>query len=530
MKISTKISLGFLIMLFLITALGGVSFLFIESIKEKTLLIEKSAHQQHLALEAEKEFKEAVSAMRAFVGYGNEDYIIHAQKKMVDFNKQVAELAKVVDAKDQPKIQETIKLIGQFHDRLFNELSPMARMFHRSVADGNVERAQELRGKTLNLANEIIVLQGTIENNLGQIAKQSNQVFQNNVKSSLSQQDQMVAMSLGIDAVAIVCGILISFFLGNSIRKPIQQIVAEAERFAEGDFSKEIQVKSADELGHLANKLNQMRMGFRDVLEKLVQSSRQLTEAARQLATQSQQTAAGATSIASTTNQIAAMMDNLTESTRHMQSRAGIASERAAEGNEGISMVTGQMQEILTATEQVSTSMDTLDSTIEKVSHFVEVINRIAEQTNLLSLNAAIEAARAGESGKGFAVVADEVRKLAEQAAMSTLEIKQLIHEIEVQANQSLQAITNGNEKVQVGNKIVHEAGQSFGLIIDEVQGFSKQVQLISDAAMQVSAGVQNVAATTQQQTAAMEEVNSASVTLTELAENLEGLVKGFKY
>ncbi|RYD06493.1 hypothetical protein N752_03985 [Desulforamulus aquiferis] len=125
--------------------------------------------------------------------------------------------------------------------------------------------------------------------------------------------------------------------------------------------------------------------------------------------------------------------------------------------------------------------------------------------------------------------MAEEVRKLAEQAAQSTTEIKQLIVEIESQAQQSLAAMANGNEKVGRGNIIVKEAGQSFNEIINEVQGLNGQVQQIATAAIQVSAGVQNVAATTQEQTAAMEEVNSAAGALTSVAEELEKLVVTFK-
>ncbi|RYD06492.1 hypothetical protein N752_03980 [Desulforamulus aquiferis] len=260
-----------------------------------------------------------------------------------------------------------------------------------------------MRNKTLNIANEIMILQGQIEDRLGQIAKKNNDMFNASLKSSLAQQDQVIFMSIMVDAVAVFLGIIISICLGRSIRRPILQMVAEAEKFAEGDFRADINIKSNDELGQLASKLNHMRLSFRKVLEKLNQCSSQLSEAASHLSIQSSQTSIGATSISSTTNEIAAMMDNLSKSTQQMQSQTMLAAERAEKGHGGIQLVTDQMNEILAATEQVSFSTHALSSATSRVGQFVDIINNIAEQTNLLALNAAIEAARAGEAGKGFA-------------------------------------------------------------------------------------------------------------------------------
>ena len=528
-NIGTKIGLGFSVMLALIMFIGGTSFFFINSIKEKTWVIENSTKQVQLALETEKEFKEAVSSTRAYMGYGDESFITKENQKIADVDKKMKALLQIVDEKDKPKMQLVITLLGNYKKRVSDELFPLARTFHRTVAAGEIDKAQELRNKTLSLSNEISILQGHIESELGTIAKKNNELFNRSLSASLLEQDKVITATLLLNFFTIVVGLILSVFLTKVIRSPIIHTAKEAEKFVIGDFRQEINCTSSDEVGQLTRTLNQMRLSFREILQNLGQLSGNLDEAANQLVTQSEQTSQGAESISATTNQNTRRITDLSHRSQQMLQQADLACQQAKQGYQGISLVINQMQDILEVSNEVDSSVQDLHSAINKTSQFVEVISSIAERTHLLALNAAIEAARAGEAGKGFSIVSDEVRKLAEQAAQSVGEVNKLIMEIQNAAARSRTSLASGNQKVQEGNKMVDEVGRVFHKIIQEVQYLSEHVQNVVTDTQQIEAGGKIMAVTSQRQTVAMQEAKTAAIGLKNLSEGLQRVLIKFK-
>ena len=171
---------------------------------------------------------------------------------------------------------------------------------------------------------------------------------------------------------------------------------------------------------------------------------------------------------------------------------------------------------------QVVDTMGSINESAKKIVDIISVIDGIAFQTNILALNAAVEAARAGEQGRGFAVVAAEVRNLAQRSAAAAREIKTLIG--------------NSVEQVEIGSKLVGQAGITMDEVVDSVRRVTDIMSEITAASQEQSAGIEQVNqaiiemdSVTQQNAALVEQAASAAQSLQDQAAEVANVVSIFK-
>ncbi len=295
----------------------------------------------------------------------------------------------------------------------------------------------------------------------------------------------------------------------------LQQGQEVATQIAQGNLSVTMPPSSGNELGHLMLAIASMKEALTQMVVQLRSASDSIGTASAEIASGNQDLSARTEQAASSLEETAASMEELTATVRQSADAARQANQLAASASE-IAVRGGQV------VGEVVSTMDEINHSSKKINDIIGVIDAIAFQTNILALNAAVEAARAGEQGRGFAVVAAEVRNLAQRSAEAAKEIKGLIG--------------TSVDKVDVGTRLVAEAGQTRGEIVASVQRVTDIIAEISAAAGEQGEGIGqvNVAVTqldqmTQQNAALVEESAAAAESLKDQAARLVQAVAVFR-
>ncbi|MCM3666850.1 methyl-accepting chemotaxis protein [Mesobacillus subterraneus] len=381
----------------------------------------------------------------------------------------------------------------------------------------------------------------------------------------------ILTATLAVISIFVIVGAILSYFIIQSISRPIRELRVVTDLVANGDLTKLYLIKRNDEVGKLGTSFNNMIFALKDLIHQVGEKSDQLASSSEQLNASSEQNNHATEQVANAIQEVASgtenqrnmvhqstevvtemseSIDKIMENAQQVAETAAVAHEVVTEGEQSIKKSIEQMKNINETVADLGQVIHTLGTRSNEISQIVNVITEIANQTNLLALNAAIEAARAGEHGKGFAVVADEVRKLAEQSAKSTESIRHLIASIQADTNQAVVSMEKGSDEVEKGIQIVDHAGTSFRKIQTFVDNVSHQIHEVS-ASMEemghgakqivefvsrieeITAGVnaesQEVSAATEEQLASMQEIAASAASLSYMAEELQESVRKFK-
>jgi methyl-accepting chemotaxis protein len=289
---------------------------------------------------------------------------------------------------------------------------------------------------------------------------------------------------------------------------------ALATAVALGDLIVEIPLRKGDE-SSLTAQLKAMQHSLARTVGAVRASAESVATASSEIAQGNQDLSQRTEEQASSLQETAASMEQLSATVKQNADNARQANQLAL----GASSVASKGGEVV---GQVVQTMRGINDASRKIADIIGVIDGIAFQTNILALNAAVEAARAGEQGRGFAVVAGEVRSLAQRSAEAAKEIKALIG--------------TSVDKVEVGSKLVQDAGTTMNEIVASVQRVSDIIGEITAAASEQSSGIGqvNVAVTqldqmTQQNAALVEQSAAAAESLKDQARKLSGVVSTFR-
>jgi len=338
--------------------------------------------------------------------------------------------------------------------------------------------------------------------------------------------------------VAILAAGLCGLLLMRAIMAPMQRIVDILETMRDGDLSKRLNLERKDEFGAVETGFNDMMTELTALVSQAQRSSVQVTTSVTEIAATSKQqqatateTAATTTEIGATSREIAATSRDLVRTMTEVSTAADQASVAAGSGQQGLARMEETMHSVMGAADLVNAKLAILNEKAGNINQVVVTIVKVADQTNLLSLNAAIEAEKAGEYGRGFAVVATEVRRLADQTAVATYDIEQMVREIQSAVSAGVMGMDKFSEEVRRGMFEVQQVGEQLSQIIHQVQALAPRVLMVNEGMQAQATGAEQINHALVQlgdaSSQTVESLRQASFAIDELSQVAVGLRSG---
>ncbi|NOI31908.1 methyl-accepting chemotaxis protein [Vibrio coralliilyticus] len=335
--------------------------------------------------------------------------------------------------------------------------------------------------------------------------------------ASVAEQIQFTAIASIFLYILIAS---ISTYVITRLLKPLQTLSAALSQLAqgEGDLTQRIEVRRMDEIGELAQHVNQFLSQMQSMLSGIIHHSQELAVQAEQANQLSQQSSQQVETQQNDVNQIATAIHEMSataaEVASHAELTANASQGSASACEDGQQVIEKNRQAIVELADQVSAAsgiISELESNTQSINQILSTIREIAEQTNLLALNAAIEAARAGEQGRGFAVVADEVRVLSQRTHGSTEEIRNMIETLQ---NNTKLAVNSMESSTALAGTSVDYAQQAY----ESLNTITSAITEINDMALQIASAAEEQRAVSEDISRNTQGIKDASDILSEQA------------
>jgi methyl-accepting chemotaxis protein WspA len=352
---------------------------------------------------------------------------------------------------------------------------------------------------------------------------------------------------------ALVAGptaaIALGTYLSRTIAKPlgakVGHVVVVAEQISAGDLTMQVEgaSNSNDEVDKLLSAFQSMTHNLNSLICQVQQSGIQVTTSTTKIAASGKQLEATVTEQVAATNEvvvtakeIAATSGELANTMEEVATLSQETTVAAAANQEDLLRMATTMRQLVTATNSISAKLEVISEKANNINSVVNTITKVADQTNLLSLNAAIEAEKAGEYGLGFAVVAREIRRLADQTAVATLDIEQMVKEMQSSVSTGVMEMDKFTKEVGRGVEDVGNLSGQLGEIIEQVQALSPRFSVVnqgmeaqSQGAQQISEAMVQLSETSIQTADALQEINRAIEQLNQAAQGLRQEISRFK-
>jgi len=509
-SISTRLHLGFGVVLVLLGVVGGMSWYQSRVQSESArVLVEEEAKRGSLANDMQIAVQEMVIALGQMCLQEDPAEVAHLQKgfkaaieRYAQGKQALLKLPVRADHASWKKAFDDVLTVEDGALTLFNQMAVLA---------GNTDRATLAEFYSSQVSSPQTMWMDGLSGLRKAVAASMAE------SAAASQQSAQTSqwLTAGLVLFALAGGVMSALLIARSISRPLKRAVELAETVAKGDLSANVRSTQNDEIGTLLNALADMQASLRHLVGDIRECADSIQTASTEVASGNADLSQRTELTASNLQQTASSLEELTGTVKQSADSASTANQLATSASQAAHRGGQVMLQVVTNMGEISTSS-------RKISDIIGVIDGIAFQTNILALNAAVEAARAGEQGRGFAVVAGEVRNLAQRSANAAKEIKTLIGA--------------SVERVESGTKLVQDAGGTMQDIVSAVQRVTDVIGEITAATAEQSTGLGQVNGAvvqldqmTQQNAALVEQSAAAAESLREQATRLNGLVGTFQ-
>ncbi len=320
------------------------------------------------------------------------------------------------------------------------------------------------------------------------------------VESRALFERTIINQAIVLIVLLLVLILVLGGFLRGIIRQPLVMLTKIAYRLREFDLTLDLKSTRRDEIGVLLAALQESIMAFKTLIGQVQQSGLQVTTSTTQLsATAKEQEAIMNTQVDSTNGvlksieEISDITDAFVQTMQQIVVKFQETAEFASLGQADLRRMEDAIQHMEASSLSISGRLRLINEKADNITSVVTTITKVADQTNLLSLNAAIEAEKAGEYGRGFTVVAREIRRLADQTAVATLDIEQMVKEMQSAVSTGVMEMDKFIADVRQGTQDVERISLQLSRIIEQVQALSPSFDTAHNATSHQAEHVQNI-------------------------------------
>jgi methyl-accepting chemotaxis protein len=532
MRIGTRILTGYGLALL---AVGGVGIVAYRSVTELVDSLDRVTHTHRV--------KETLSQVRSTLldgETGQRGFVITGEERYLD---PYTQAIKVLGGYVQDLRELTVD--NRNHQKRLASLEPLVADRLAVLAEVIALRRQRGLGAA---AQAMLTDKG--KNLMDAIRRVTNEMIDEE-NELLKQRDERAKATARFAISAMVFGVLLVvallFTVGvltqRSITRPLGAFMQFVGRVGEGDLTHQAKISSADELGELAQQLDRMVAGLRDVAgqtrlatENLNSASAEILASAQQQAASTGEQAAAIQQTTSTMEEVAQSGVQISDRAKQVAASAEAASATSQAGLQAVENTTRTIENIRVQAEAVAENVVSLSEKTQAIGEIISTVNDIAEQSHLLALNAAIEAAAAGEHGRSFSVIASEVKNLADQSREATVQVRSILGDIQKGINTSVmlteeavKRVDSGKQQSEVADRTIREMTLN---IQQSVQAFQQIVAGANQQQIgftQVMQAVRDIGQASQQTAASTRQLEKAAVNLTALAQQLQKAVERYR-